>query len=122
MPAPSPLNPLAASFLQQLVRATQELGIHTRDTGEVGGGFMAIPDPSGPFTIRRRPGPTTLNDMVSGMFTLPGNRGIQTQLLQMLGNALQPNTPLAALGSFNPQLPRASQFPEFVVPMLRQSR
>ncbi len=121
MPVPSPLNPLAASFLQQLVRGTQELGIHTRDTGEVGGSFAATPFEGGILTIPGA-GPSTLSQAVSGMFSLPGNRGIQTQLLRMLGNALQPNSPLSSLGSFNPQLPRAFQFPEFVVPMFRQSR
>ena len=45
-----------------------------------------------------------------------------TTLIALHDNALQPNSPLASLGSLNPRLPRATQFPEFVVPMLRQSR
>lgn len=119
MPLSSLSDSLAMSFLQQLMNGMDRGGI---DAGEVGGGFMVVPDPSGPFAIQRTPGPSTLNDMVSGMFTLPGNRGIQTQLLGLLGNSLQSNTPLSSLGSFNPQFPTPLQFPEFVVPMLRQSR
>ena len=94
MPAPSPLNPLTAAFLQQLVRPR---GI-APDTGEVGGGFSfprpSMAPPNNMILSSPTPGgASTLNDMVSGTFTLPGNRGIQGQLLRMLGDALQLNKP-----------------------------
>ena len=122
MPISSLSDSLAMSILQRLIGDVQGAGVQSRDRGEVGGGFGAIRSPSGPVTFPTAPGPSTLNDMVSGTFALPGNRGIQGQLLRMLGNSLQPNSPLAALGSMNPQLPRPFQFPEFVVPMLREFR
>ena len=112
MPISSLADSLAMTYLQQLMRGMDR---GRRDTGDVGGGFVAIPDPSGPITARRRPGPSTLNDMVSGSFFLPGNRGIQGQLLRMLGNALQPNSGISPFGT------SAAQFPEFVVPMFKQS-
>lgn len=123
MPTPSPLNPLAAAFLQSLVRQGVGSIPVGPNPGVVGGGFRMRPNPGGffsgpgePFTMQTFPGPSTLNDMVSGMFALPGNRGIQTQLLRMLGNTLQPNSPLSAIGGLD------AQFPETIVPMFRQSR
>ena len=121
MPLSGLADSFAMSFLQQLVRQGAGSIPVGPDPGVVGGRFTALPF-EGEILTNPGAGPSTLSQVVSGMFSLPGNRGIQTQLLRMLGNALQPNSPLGSLGILNPQLPRASQFPEFVVPMLRQSR
>ncbi len=104
MPISGLTNPLAMSFLQQFIRRVPPQG----DTGEVGGSFSFTPPPIAPpnNNILSSPlpgGATTLNDMIQGTFTLPGNRGIQTQLLRMLGDALQFNKP-------------GIQFPGFGVP------
>ena len=101
-------NPLAMAFLQQFLRGGSMGGGIAPDTGEVGGGFSFPRPPIAPpnNNIMSSPlpgGATTLNDMIQGTFTLPGNRGIQTQLLRMLGDALNLNKP-------------GIQFPGFGVP------
>ncbi len=94
MPISGLTNPLAMTFFQQLLRN----GGIAPDTGEVGGSFSFVPPPIAPPNnmILSSPlagGATTLHDLIPGTFTLPGNRGIQTQLLRMLGDALQFNKP-----------------------------
>lgn len=110
MPISGLTNPLAMSFLQQFIRRVPPQG----DTGEVGGSFSFIPPPIAPPNnmILSSPlpgGATTLNDMIQGTFTLPGNRGIQTQLLRMLGDALQFNKPGIQFPGFG--VPRFERFP-----------
>ncbi len=87
-------NPLAMAFLQQVIQRFPPQG----DSGEVGGGFTFPRPPIAPpnNNILSSPLPLaapTVNNVLQGMFTLPGNRGIQTQLLRMLGDALQFNKP-----------------------------
>ncbi len=94
MPISGLTNPLAMAFLQQFIQRVPPQG----DTGEVGGGFSfprpSMAPPNNMILSSPLPGgATTLNDMIQGTFTLPGNRGIQTQLLRMLGDALQFNKP-----------------------------
>ena len=94
MPISNLTNPLAVAFLRQVIQRVPPQG----DTGEVGGSFSfprpQVAPPNNNILSSPSPGgATTLNDLLQGTFTLPGNRGIQTQLLGMLGDALQFNKP-----------------------------
>ena len=98
MPLSNLTNPLAMAFLQQFLQGGSMGGGIAPDTGEVGGGFSFPRPPIAPpnNNILSSPLPhaaPTLNNVLQGTFSLPGNRGIQTQLLRMLSDALQFNKP-----------------------------
>ena len=97
MPIQSLLSPSLGVYLQDLLRERQKMFRPGDDRGEVGGSFSYLPPPvvppNGMILSSPLPGTApTLNNVLQGTFTLPGNRGIQTQLLRMLGNLLTPNS------------------------------
>ena len=98
MPISSLTNPLTMTFLQQLLRRRSMGGGIAPDTIEVGGSFSfprpSMAPPNNNILSAPLPqGAPTLNNVLQGTFTLPGNRGIQTQLLRMLSDPLHLNKP-----------------------------